>query len=72
LRASNSFEELIQYLEYPNVYIGLMRNGKVADFGFPVKASIFAEIENYKTASWLKKAIEYDTARFFITQKPNY
>ena len=72
LIASNSFEELIQYFEYPNVYIGLMRNGKVPDFGFPVKASIFAEIENYKTASWLKKAIEYDTARFFIMQKTDH
>ena len=69
---SESFVELLHYLDYPNVYIGLMRNGKVPDFGLPVKASIIEEIENYASASWLKKVIAYDSARFFITQKPHY
>ncbi len=72
MRISNSFEELLQYLDYPNVYIGLMENGKISNFGFPVKPSIIAEIESYKSASWLKKAIEYNNAKFFITQKPDY
>jgi hypothetical protein len=69
---SKSFVELLHYLDYPNVYIGLMRNGKVPDFGLPVKASIIEEIENYASASWLKKVVAYDSARFFITQKPHY
>ena len=43
---SKSFKELLHHLNYPNVYIGLMKNGKVPDFGFPVKASLISEIEN--------------------------
>ena len=67
---SKSFKELLHHLNYPNVYIGLMKNGKVPDFGFPVKASLISEIENYSSASWFKRAFKYKNAMFFITQKP--
>ena len=67
---SKSFKELLHHLNYPNVYIGLMKNGKVPDFGFPVKASLISEIENYSSASWFKQAFKYKNAMFFITQKP--
>jgi hypothetical protein len=72
MEVSKSFEELLEYLEYPNVYIGLMSDGRVPDFGLPVKASIIAEMENYTSAPWLKRAINYGSAIFFITQKPDY
>ena len=67
---SKSFKELLHHLNYPNVYIGLMKNGKVPDFGFPVKASLISEIENYSSASWFKRAFKYKNAMFFIPQKP--
>ena len=71
IRVSNSFKELLKHLDYPNVYIGNMVNGKIPNFGFLIKSSITLEIESYKSAPWLKKAIEYNSARFFITQKPD-
>ena len=69
MRVSESFKELLHHFDYPNIYIGLMKNGKVPDFGLPVKASIIEEIENYKSSTWLKRVIQYNSAKFFITQK---
>lgn len=70
LKGAKSFQELLQKLGYPNLYIGLMVNGKVPDFSDPARAGIITEIENYKVAPWLDRVIEYGNAKFFIVRKP--
>jgi hypothetical protein len=69
-RESKSFEELLERLGYPNVYIALMRNGKVSPFIENEMMRFFPEIEESENAPWVKKVIRYGEAQFFIVQNP--
>jgi hypothetical protein len=70
IKDAPSFKALIAALGYPNIYVGLMANGVVPNFGFSGRKRFFSEIENADTAPWINKIIQYGNARFFIVQEP--
>jgi len=62
--------DLLEKLNYPNIYIGLMQNGKISGYPDAVRRKFIAEIEQVDAAPWLKKVIKDGTARFYVVQKP--
>ncbi len=68
---AESFSEILEILEYPNIYIGLMSHEKVPDFGLGIQRKFIPEIENFKTAAWLEKFVQVGDATFLIVRDPD-
>lgn len=66
-----SMGDLLKRLNYPNIYIGLMLNGKIVGNVDVVRRKFTAEIERVDVAPWLKKVVKYGTARFYMVHKPD-
>ena len=67
---SSSMSDLLEKLNYPNIYIGLMPKGKISGYPDAVRRKFIAEIEQVDTAIWLKKVVKVGSARFYVVRKP--
>ena len=63
--------DLLENLNYPNIYIGLIQNGKITGYPDAVLRKFIAEIEMVDAAPWLKNVVNEGTARFYIVHKPD-
>jgi hypothetical protein len=66
-----SMSDLLEKLNYPNIYIGLMQNGKISGYPDSVRRKFIAEIERVNVAPWLNKVIKNGKARFYMVNKPD-
>jgi hypothetical protein len=65
-----SMSDLLKKLNYPNIYIGLMLNGKVSGYPDLERQKFIAELEQVEMAPWLKKVIRVGSARFYLVRNP--
>lgn len=63
---ASSMSDLLDRLNYPNIYIGLTSNGKISGYPDSIRKYLIEELENADKKPWLKKMISYGTARFYI------
>jgi hypothetical protein len=68
---SASIGDLLEKLNYPNIYIGLMQNGKISGYPDAVRRKFIAEIERVDAAPWLINVVKDGTARFYMVHKPD-
>jgi hypothetical protein len=68
---SASISDLLEKLNYPNIYIGLMQNGKISGYPDAVRRKFIAEIERVDAAPWLINVVKDGTARFYMVHKPD-
>ena len=68
---AKSMGDLLEKLNYPNIYIGLFQNGKITGYPDAVLRKFIAEIETVDAAPWLKNVVKEGTARFYIVHKPD-
>jgi len=68
-KKSKTFGELLKALDYPNLYISMIGNGKLSAFTEDERRKFFKDIEAPKNALWLKQIITSGDARFYITKK---
>jgi hypothetical protein len=67
---ASSMSDLLEKLNYPNIYIGLMLKGKISVYPDAVRQKFITEIELVDTALWLKKVVKAGSARFYVVRKP--
>jgi hypothetical protein len=67
---ATSLSDLLEKLNYPNIYIGLMPSDKISFFSDSLRRPFLDEIERVVEAPWLKKVIKDGTARFYMVHKP--
>ena len=69
-KKSESMSDLLKKLNYPNIYIGLMLNGKISGYPDAERRKFIAELEQVDIAPWLEKVIKVGSARFYVVRKP--
>ena len=70
IKKAVSMSDLLGKLNYPNIYIGLMLNGKISGYPDAERQKFIDELEQVDIAPWLEKLIKVGSARFYVVRKP--